>query len=306
MAQLSSFAPSTKLSNYPFFSRHVVENSDLAKTFHDFLIYQSNGELGWTDVAVVAEVADYYLDFARAFIELAPEEFQILAYRTFLFEETNYDLDLHAIKDSGARVIMAAVSNNFPAFFARADELGLVGDSYVWLIPSVTSSISFYTPIPRAVGVLSAIGIFPEVPAKKCLTEAWVNADRVKYPFTGIIPLPPPITASLPFDSIAITSMAIKELDKKELLDGRRISAELWTSTIRNQTFDGLSGFISFDDKGNRANPITSVAYYNPQQLKFIPAFTRSVGAITPIDGVEIIWSSNTTKIPDLDIRESF
>eukprot|EP00339_Tiarina_fusa_P027599 CAMPEP_0117029484 /NCGR_PEP_ID=MMETSP0472-20121206/21346_1 /TAXON_ID=693140 ORGANISM="Tiarina fusus, Strain LIS" /NCGR_SAMPLE_ID=MMETSP0472 /ASSEMBLY_ACC=CAM_ASM_000603 /LENGTH=330 /DNA_ID=CAMNT_0004737263 /DNA_START=259 /DNA_END=1248 /DNA_ORIENTATION=+ len=298
IAQLSAFAPSSLFSNkrvFPYFSRLAATTVSQIRTIHDYLLFASeNYGIGWTDVAVAAEVEDLNLDLATTFIDIAPSSIRTLAYRTFLLGETNYETDLQEIKNSGARVIIAFVNNNFPTFHASANEFGLVGENYVWFVPPAASSFSFYEPRPDARGTLVAIfDLPPTSPYQECFTKAWQNADPAEFPFTAVTGVPT-ITTYLPFDCLLVTATAIDKLDKQELLDGRYISAQHWSDTIRDIQADGFSQKIQFDEKGDRVNVQTSINYYDPETNQFIKAIEYSAeGGIVPIR--DIVWFSNTT-----------
>ena len=84
----------------------------------------------------------------------------------------------------------------------------------------------------------------------------------------------------------------------------KEFSAELWSSVLRNITFQGASGYVSFDELGDRIGD-HGIFNYIPEtnSWKQVGTWTRANG----LDIVEdVIWNSNSTEIPDLDVREPY
>jgi len=109
------------------------------------------------------------------------------------------------------------------------------------------------------------------------------------------------------YDVGLLLGKALIELEKENLLQGDflEISAEKWTQVIRNISFQGASGFIAFNENGDRPTDYV-IKNFLPEQLDW-----RDVGIWNHLaDSIEltenIIWPDNTTKVPDLDIRKPF
>ena len=313
VSQISFYVTDGPLSNkrtYPYFSRTCLATIDYVTTIQAALLHYNeiNGGRGWTDVAIVSEVTDYTIDFAKSFEEegrkLSPQ-IDVVQYRTFLFGQDNYTTELVEIKRSGARVILCLiVSERYEDFLLAADEIGLIGDDYVWVISPVTTEFTFNASIPVARGTLVPLTYIPEKSKySECFIETWKNADPIKYPYAGDGE-EPPVTTYDPFDMIMIAASAIDNLDKKQMLDGQYIHPQVWSDAIRESTFDGLTGHISFKPTGDRIGK-TSIHYYDPDSNDYILASIYS-----PETGLEfisdVVWYSNTTDVPDLDIREPY
>jgi len=80
---------------------------------------------------------------------------------------------------------------------------------------------------------------------------------------------------------------------------------EIWTNLTRSNSFEGATGLIRFTETGDRY-PLISVSNFLPERLTW-----QSIGVWDPLTGLvlngnDVIWHSNTTEIPDLDIRPPF
>ena len=309
VAEFSSFAPTSDLSNkrtYPYFSRISLSMPDHVNTLYDALdYYEKNGGYGWKNVAIASDINIFNINFAEVFISSAGErDITILAYRTFLQEEKEFETDLTEIKNSGARFIICLVITGYPEFIDQANEFELIGENYAWFVPAPTVSFSFYEPRPLAKGTLSSFNYFGnEGIYFECFTKAWRNADPTYYPYAGNGN--PPITAYLPFDMVILVAEIIGQLDDEQLLNDR-ISAEIWSDKIRNITYTGLIGSVSFNSDGDRVNAETSLLYYDEIQNKFLLSGIRSDQSAGLQFINDVVWYSNTTDIPDLDIRPPF
>ena len=312
MAIFSSYSPTTTLSNklhYPYFSRTTISTQYQTTTILDFLVYYKGlYGIGWTDIAILSIVAPYTSDFSSDLIleaesEKYKNEINILEYQQYLDVYGDLTVELKEISNSKARVIIAAVFDDYSILLDKANEYELIGENYVWFVPPAAVGLAFLTPVPLAKGTLTSLNFFPpNAPNLNCFINAFKTANPKQYPFAGNGRIPPLGTYSA-FDTVYGIALAIDQLDRLEMLD-QYISAELWSSVIRNQTFEGLSGLVAFDENGDRI-ATTTIQYYDPNKNQFLLSATREPdGTINEIS--EIIWFSNSTEIPDLDIREPF
>ena len=309
IAQLTPLSSSSVLSDkskYPYFSRLAATGADQSQLMKDIILYYNERSVsgGWTKVAVISEVVPVTTDWAEKFIEFAAPEVDIVAYRQFLTgEEADVTFELEQVKLSKARVIVATVFGEWEQFIAKADSVGLVGDSYVWItIPSVVA-IPFRAPSELSLGTIGIFDYFPPSLQQDQFIELWRSEESAKYPEAGPGTTPIGLTYRA-FDMVITAAIAMQKLDEVGLLGSdERISAELWSSVIRNVTFDGASGFVSFDEVGDRIGPQAIFNYIPESGWVTVGTWTRANGVEMTKD---IVWHSNTTEIPDLDIRDPF
>jgi len=306
VAQLASFSPPAMLSDksrFPYFSRAATSTAQQIRLGQDILLhYYDIAGAGWTDIGILSTIDDYNIDYASTFIQLASEEFTIHAYQQFLMEQENIDPELLEVKNSGTRVILALILGDYSAVLEKANEHGLIGDHYVWMCTAARVGLLLGGPNPLARGTISPVNYFPDTsPYSECFFNAWATADPVKYPFAGLGFAPSTLTY-FPFDMMMIVATALDQLDKMEML-GEYISPELWSQVIRNSTFPGITGFVSFTDVGDRIG-LVSVRYYDPEVNLFLTSDIQREDTLEHVQ--DVVWFSNTTEIPDLDIREAF
>ena len=307
VAQLSSIASSDELSNeqkYPYFSRVSAVGSGYIEALKSCaLFYSSNGK-GWTDVAIIASTNSFTISLAQYLTEIAEPELKIKNFQQILDDAPEYiDVELNEIVRSGARVIFGLIFSRWAEFIELANTYGLVGDHYVWLTPPTVSGFLFTEPSPLSNGVIAATAYLPEeAPLIDLFVNYWQSVDNSIYPYAGPGTKPSPLTYRA-FDMIFAAAYTYDSLEKQGIY-GDNIDPELITKTLRNVTFEGISGFVSFYPNGDRIGEY-SVQYYNAENDTWITTAKWSFS-----DGYELIrdvyWYSNTTEIPDLDIREPF
>ena len=304
---------------YPHFSRTIGSINGQLLALIDTLDYYRNiqGAQGWTDFAVITSI-EFNIGTPESFITLAEEnDFVAVAYQQILEEQEDLSIELNAIKSSKARIIVVFI---LPQYFGKiilqANELGLVGDHYVWAsTDTLLGDPQIFNGLGEEVTQLSRgmVGTFDYIPLPSDNYEPynnfvnqWLSLDPVEYPGAGPGNAPVPFLLFL-YDSIMLAGRAMDKLDKEGLLiDAKegRISPEVWDYAIRNVPFNGTSGPLVLDEKGDRIQSF-AVYYYDPDTLQwdFSSKWTPE-GGIEVVN--EIIWYSNTTEIPDLDIRPPF
>mmetsp|Transcript_7105 Transcript_7105/g.10860 ORF Transcript_7105/g.10860 Transcript_7105/m.10860 type:complete len:148 (+) Transcript_7105:622-1065(+) len=97
---------------------------------------------------------------------------------------------------------------------------------------------------------------------------------------------------------------AIATLEEENIKIDDEIPAEVWYDYMKNVKCTGTTGDISFTDaKGDRIAAVEFL-YFSPEN-----GWTRSA-KFSPDGSYEIIndvvWFSNTTEVPDLDIHSPF
>lgn len=168
VAQLSATATGTFFSDksrYPYFSRVSASTIDQTYAIKDVLLYYSDFGIGWTDVALICTSEEYGIDTSMNFIEIARDnDITIHTFQQFLIDQTNLFVELHEIKDSGARVIIAFVFLGYDNLIKSADEFGLVGENYVWFVShTVVGNLDFNeTTLQLSQGVIGSFQYIPD------------------------------------------------------------------------------------------------------------------------------------------------
>ena len=312
MAQLGSSTASTTLSNkmlYPYFQRLSFLTSGYAGAIRASIVYysqQAPSPRGWTDVAVLAKTEEFSTSLASNFIGAAEPELSIATYQQFLPGETDIYVELNEMKRSGARVFAAFVSFEWETVVVVANELELISEEYVWCVPNLVVDISFSKPETPALtqGVIGTLAyVPPDTEALKQAQRLWFAADPTVYPAAGTT-----LSAFhyISYDMVITAAKAIDSANRMGLLDnGQQISAEQWSSILRNTSYVGSSGPIRIDEAGDRYG-VFQLVYYNAANKTWVRHALWDQ-TIDKYDNTgEVIWFSNTTTIPDLDIREPF
>jgi len=310
IAQLSSSAADTRLSDksqYPYFSRMSPGSLGYEQTVvQAILYYAEQTERGWMDVGLMTQTEPSALTTAFNFIQLAGEnDLKIASFQQILTGETNASVEVAELQKSGARVIFLV---SFPAelevILQELIAFDMISDEYVYILSATISSIPFSEPKEEFRGAMS-IGIhFPtDSPERLLLDYLWNNADPEVYPVTGSSGYNLSPFHILTYDELITAALVLDSLNRKGRLDDPTpIPPTEWVEEIQNVNFVGASGPIQFDENNDRIS-IFELLYYSPEQNKFIVSALYS--EITGYQLLEdIVWYSNTTDIPDLDIRE--
>jgi len=308
MAQLASVASTPTLSNdykFPYFSRMFASGGTSVQLMMDTLQhYSSIAGMGWDRVGLLSSVSEETISLAEIFIERAEENgIEVRTHQSFIIDELDYSVELSELERSKARVFIGMILIDWEFIIDSAAEFGLVGDQYVWFCSASVLSIPFSEPSENTRG---AIGVFEHSEERtslaKLFTEVWRAADPVEFPTAG--PGTTPISlARYAFDMVITVARAMQILDDQGLL-AVRPTAALWSSAIRNVTFDGASGIVRFTETGDRRGSY-DLLNYTPENgtWNVVAEWRDDEGFLSWIDP---IWHSNTTEIPDLDIRDPF
>merc|ERR1712137_456778 len=308
VAQIGTLSSSSDLSNtfnYPYFSRMTASPKGYTQTVKSALLYyQSIQGAGWTDVAVISTITEFANNIANTFIEISSPEITILAYQQFLREDidTPLEVEFTELQKSGARVFYAPIFDNWHRFIELADSYGLIGDNYVWIAPPAEAAKSF-EPDSRLQGCLGVVveRRGPESPQVQQFVDLWNQLDSAVYPGTEY-PVSTPFVY-IGYDLAITAAMAMDTLERRGELQ-EPISPELWNEVIRAVQFEGVSNSVSFESNGDRIGNF-NLQYYSVEKSNW-----ETVAVWTEADGYtptgEVVWHSNSTKIPDLNIREPF
>lgn len=315
VAQLSASAPSAALDNtmkYPYVSRMVESSSVHGMVFGDLLHSMAEeGGIGWSDIAILASGEKYGLELANAVIKYVEEDpsLQIATFQQYNEELGSPTVQLNEIKRSGARVILYLAFADLGDLLDAAEEIGIVGPDYVWVVSDYSYAVNFEA-VPEATrtvnsrGFLAVAAYVPLSPELIGFLTAWNTANTTQYPGSGPAPENFPTPYTLGSVDMARTAVyAAHALHQEGILP--QASAEDWTRAIRQVNFTGISGPVTFGEHGDRQqtfgiyNWITEDVSWHPVSL-----WTRS-GGIQPTNR-SIVWPNNSTEMPDLDIRPPF
>ena len=165
---------------YFHFSRVVAPDSDQAPS-----LAQVAYDLGWRNVATLNEQGTYGDNFVRDFadscsalgVRLRASE----SFRSADMMALGVELQLQAIKTSGAKVILLVATEDAAASVLRAAEpLGLTGEGYTWLGTDGWFTDAVLGRTDSFALADGSIGLFPQTevdsaPAKQCLDQVLVQ-----------------------------------------------------------------------------------------------------------------------------------
>ena len=311
VAQLSSSASATALSDnlvYPFFSRMTPSVLNQVNALRDSILYFSQFGLGWTDAAIISTSDAYGISLAISFIENSEDVINILTFQQILIGQEDISVEINEVKRGGARVILGLVLfTEWDIVITTADQNGLVGDHYVWYCSHsiVDSPPGNETVRELTRGTMGAFQFIPNSgPRYEAFVARWQSLDPALYPAAGP-GTTPDFFSLLDYDMVITAGRAVHELDTRGKLDqSDRIPAEEWTDVIRSLDFEGDTGHVIFDDNGDRITPFR-VLYFdqNTENWETAALWSEETGYVPEGD---IVWFSNTSNVPDLDIRPPF
>ena len=311
MAQFSDTAATSVLSNkrvYPYFGRMMVNTQDFASATKESLLYYSQFEGGWTKVALFTKAEEFTVDLTENFIDVCEGggEISIVAFQTFIPGATQFDIQFNEIKRSKARVILTFLSSEYQIVLEEANKFGLVGDNYVWYVTSTTVAIPMIGNELARGTIGTNIFIPYDTQEYFQFVEIWNSADPNIYPFaSGTFNS----FQLLSYDLALLVGYTIQALEQEfpytDLSNAAfDIPAEIWINIIKNLNFQGTTGGVSFTKESDRIGEVEFL-YYSPENGWTRTAkFSKEEDKYTVIN--DVVWYSNSTQIPDLDIRPPF
>ena len=308
MAQLSSTASALELSNevqYPYFSRLVTSPVQYPYAMKDIILhYYSIMGIGWNNVAVISDLSAFVKNIATSFVAIAEPELNIVSFQQYLLEQqlaNDLEVEFHELQRSGARVFVGLIFGDWPGFITIADSYGLVGENYVWLTSPGVTNIPFDNPTPLAQGTVGTVFAtrLPDDEIAQNFAAMFKNLDPNEYPGFDY-----PMGGGFAFvgyDMAMTAALAIDKMEKQGKLNST-ISPDEWNEAIRSVQFNGASNYVSFKSNGDRKGATNFFYYsYETNEWKFSGNWTEENGFTVYND---VVWYSNTTEIPDLDIRK--
>ena len=288
----------------------MVNARDFAIATKESLLYYSQFEGGWTTVALFTKSDEFSVDSTENFIDVCEgtNEISIVAFQTFLPGATQFDIQLNEIKKSKARVILTFLSSEYALVLQEADKFGLVGDNYVWYVPSTAVAIPMVGNELARGTIGSNIFIPYDTQEYFQFVDIWNSADPSVYKYAGgafnSFQL-------LSYDLGLVVGYAVQALEQEmpssiDLSNAAfDIPAEIWANAVANLNFPGTTGNVTFTQGLDRIGEVEFL-YYSPEGgwLRSAKFSENAEQEYTVIH--DVVWHSNSTKIPDLDIRPPF
>ena len=302
IAQFTDAASTGLIANnmaYPFMSRTNINSKSAAQALKSSILHYAQIQDGWSNIAVIGKPDRFSLDAAVSFIETAQPELNVLTFQLFLVGATEFGIELREIKCSGARVIVAFLSFEWSNFLEHADAFGLVGDNYVYYVPSTVVAIPLINNT-RSRGAIGYNVFVPEdSPQLSLFEQLWSTVDPEEFPQAGG-PFNP--FQLLAYDTILGVAHAMAKLESEGKLDDGHIDGATWFDAINSLEYEGTTGHITFNEVGDRIADIEFL-YYSPED-GWIRTAQYSDEGYSVIN--DVVWHSGSEDVPDLDIREPF
>jgi len=314
ISQFSGSASATLFSNkflYPYYSRVVAPYAVQAQVIADALeyFYHKNGR-GWSDIAILLTSETYGIGLYNQFNAVVPKNINIKTSQSILTDQKTYDLEFQQIKRSKARIIVCFMFTQWDNVVLQAKKAGLIGPEYVWFGTDALVGIPWHLntttgevreDVSEALRGIQAsiITVERSGPLYDSYLNHWNSFDPTLIPGVGA-PRIPSDFSTLYYDLGYMTALVIDQVDKMGLLGGR-VDPALWTNITRNTEFTGASGPVILNQLGDRISPFT-MFNWRPENVSWVPVgFWAGTGNYTQT--APVVWESNTTKDPDLDIR---
>ena len=311
VAQLSSIANTAELSNkrkYPYYSRISLSTAPQILAIESAILHYAQNGPGWTNIAIISSTQEYGLSLAFPFIEHIKQHNKIVieTFQQILPLQADLSIEMREIKNSGARVIVSFTLDDWPNLIVHANDFGLVDEHHVWFTSDTVVGLGRLLEDENVRNLTrGAVGTFPFYPESGPLVdsieERWsaldptifVGADQEMSYFSR-----------LAYDEVQTAARAITKMQAMGRLDSdERIPAQ-WTDVLRSISYEGITGPISFDDAGDR-KPSFNTFYYVSESNEWIRCgFWNEKEGYT--EHADVVWFSNTTVVPDLDIHHPF
>lgn len=332
--QVSYWASAPSLSNksqYPTFARLIASDSlqgpALARAVQRF---------GWKKVAILRASDDYAVQLTNsAEEELYRLGVQVLTLQMFTTATNqNFNAQLHAIKQSKARIILLiSLVGDAANVFSQAAKFGMLEPPYVWLGTEAwidhNSWNGLWNIMYRAMGF---IGMLPHLDVSnqvyKMLEEKWFDSYQRNFNSTTYTQQPN-VFDVLAYDSVYLVARALHDhLHVHRQCDHAKDEEKaciLPYSTLLKQSFMGASGWVQLTETGDRLatldivniqiNPVLYdiLGFYPKAMTPEIVEIAQRVGkpplisvpiGVVPAEGQIIlslskaVWPDGTNQVP--------
>ena len=319
MISVSPLASSTQLSDrekYPYFSRTIPDDKFESEAIFAILnyLYTSSGIKQYKEIGVLGSSSFYSTSSCTNLIREAPNnDVTIKTYQSFLTNSDQISIELNALKNSGVRVITAILEPaDMGLILNNVDQYDLVGEFYIWIC-GIGCNSGMLSPggIPNEVRVANAQGLLgvsvlspnDTNPLYAKLNATWQTLDPAylaKYPY-------PSASSCYLYDSYYFLATSIQNhiMEDGFSIHGKLKNRTKYLETIRNTKMEGITGWISLDEIGNRA------AVYDIVNILPGNNFFSTVGNWNASTGILSMYQpfsffNGSTIIPDIDIRPPF
>ena len=312
---ISASATSPDLSNkikYPTFNRLFPPDDNSVIAMASFI-----SSYGWKKVAILVSNNAYNQGLATAFTELvsAPDSnITVVATASYETTATNVFPALSTIKSSGARIILSFISNA-EMVFSNATSVGMVGEQYVWIGGDSLASFDAST-ISRPEDFLGLVAFTAHidytVPEYLALETAWAASPLTDFAFGGKFTLG--TYNIILYDSVIHGMRALHSLVELEFSCENPVTnvttacqdlhsngaGKTLTDFIRSTTWDGASGNVLLNEKGDR---LGSYVIRNIRADTDGVIAAQDVGVYDPSTAqvtmdTAIVWGGGRTTIP--------
>ncbi len=299
--QISYSSTNPDLSNktlYPYFLRVVPPDS-----VQGVAIAKIIKEMGFTQIATLATSDDYGLGGITVVEETAREEgIEILSSQRFDQGAVDVKSQLQAIKDSGAHVIVLnAIVGDAKTVFSQADDVGLVGEDYVWIGTDGPTQEAVFenddgtvdTEIKDAMqGMIGTAPNRGSGPGYEKFLDIWESCNgKTSDDYTGCGDRTPNTFATFAYDAVYAFAYALDRMIKagKDYTDGDLLLAEL-----KKSDFVGATGRVTFNEFGDR-NALYDILNLQGDSFKVVGSWSETDGM--SITGT-ITWPGGGTETP--------
>lgn len=299
--QISYSSTNPDLSNktvYPYFLRVVPPDS-----VQGVAIVKIIKEMGFTQIATLATSDDYGLGGITVVEETAAEEgIEVLSSQRFDQGAVDVKSQLQAIKDSGAHVIVLnAIVGDAKTVFSQADDVGLVGEDYVWVgTDGPTQEAVFETSdgtIDTEIrdSMQGMIGTAPNRgsgPGYEAFLDTWESCNgKDNNTYTGCGDRTPNTFATFAYDAVYAFAYALDRMIKAgtDYTDGDLLLAEL-----KKTDFVGATGRVTFNQFLDR-NALYDILNLQGDSFKVVGSWSETDGM--SLTGT-ITWPGGSTTTP--------
>ncbi|XP_022106745.1 gamma-aminobutyric acid type B receptor subunit 1-like isoform X2 [Acanthaster planci] len=328
LIQLAFASSSSELSNrllYPRFFRMTPHES-----VFNVVRLAAMKKFNWNKVATLHQSRDLFSlavsDFQR---DARSSGIDILAAESFVEDPA---IQLENIKNVGARIIMGNFYSNMARrVFCAAYHQQMYGAKYVWIIPGWFATGWWRIPddsIDCTIDQMDEVtaysfgvaGVYLPVTGSRKPSVAGLTADtytEALQAFAGDEAEVLEVYSTLGYDSVWSVALALEEVDSqlRDLDPPRTLgdftyndsaTSEILFDVMSNMQFEGVSGPVQFDSKGNRVGLLQLLQIRGLQTLRVgIVDPTVGAGKELQVKGYPpIVWPGGAPPIDFIIERE--
>ncbi|KAI9189633.1 hypothetical protein H9P43_001066 [Blastocladiella emersonii ATCC 22665] len=255
----SGGATSSTLSdkaNFPYFFRTISDDP-----FQGVIIAYLVKHFGWTTANIISSSDAYGQSVGNAFIMTAPTLGITLAgNQVFQPGQTDYTVLLTSILNSGSQIIvLSALAENCLMLLRQARTLGMIGPEWVWIGPEIWATYADLSLQPGDIeNVNGMLYVFPREDSYNAKYNASVARWQQAYP--GVAPA---AYSFLYQDCVtALAKGILTTVNSVGLTNFQNRNYYPNLTAYFLKPFEGVSGAIEYDKRGNRISYFTVFNYY--------------------------------------------